>query len=53
MRRDFLHDLGNQALSVAAKGQVSDMNAIRSTMTDIGAVMEAEIGGRHRQIGLG
>jgi hypothetical protein len=38
MRRDFLHDLGNQALSVAAKGQVSDMNAIRSTMTDIGAV---------------
>jgi hypothetical protein len=34
---DFLHDVGNDALLLAAKGQVSDMNAIRSTLTDIGA----------------
>ena len=34
---DFLHDLGNQALSLAAKGQVSDINAIRGTMTDMAA----------------
>jgi hypothetical protein len=34
--RDFLHDVGNEALLLAGKGQVSDMNAIRSTLTDIG-----------------
>jgi hypothetical protein len=34
---NFLHDLGNEALSLAGRGQVSDMNAIRGTMTDIGA----------------
>jgi hypothetical protein len=34
---NFLHDVGNDALLLAAKGQVSDMNAIRSTLTDIGA----------------
>jgi hypothetical protein len=32
---DFLHDLGNEALSLASRGQVSDINAIRETMTDI------------------
>lgn len=35
---DFLHDVSNEALLLAAKGQVSDMNAIRSTLTDIGGV---------------
>jgi hypothetical protein len=36
--KDFLHDIGNEALLLAAKGQVSDIDAIRSTLTDIGAV---------------
>ena len=31
---NFLHDLGNEALVVASRGQVSDMGAIRKTLTD-------------------
>ena len=34
---NFLHDLGNEALVTASRGQVSDMGAIRRTLTDIGA----------------
>jgi hypothetical protein len=34
---NFLHDVGNEALVVASRGQVSDMGAIRKTLTDIGA----------------
>lgn len=34
--RDFLHDLGNEAFLLAARGQVSDMNTIRGILTDIG-----------------
>jgi hypothetical protein len=33
---DFIHDVGNDALATAARGQVSDIPAIRKTMTDIG-----------------
>jgi hypothetical protein len=34
---NFLHDLGNDAVAVAGSGQVADMEAVRRTMTDIGA----------------
>ena len=33
---DFLHDIGNEAVLLAAKGQVSDIDAIRSSLTVIG-----------------
>lgn len=35
---NFIHDLGNDAMSLAGRGQVSDMEGIRSTLTDIGGV---------------
>jgi hypothetical protein len=34
---NFLHDVGNDARVLAAAGQVSDMDAIRRTLTDLGA----------------
>ena len=34
----FVHDIGNDAYLLAAKGQVSDINAIRNMLTDVGAV---------------
>jgi hypothetical protein len=33
---NFIHDLGNQAVATAGRGQVSDMEAIRKSLTDIG-----------------
>jgi hypothetical protein len=33
---NFLHDVGNEALLTASRGQVSDIGAIRKTLTDIG-----------------
>ena len=35
--RNFLNDVGNDVVLEAARGQVSDMAAIRSTLSDIGA----------------
>lgn len=34
---NFLHDLGNEALITASRGQVSDLPSIRTMLTDIGA----------------
>jgi hypothetical protein len=34
---NFLHDLGNETVVLAARGQVSDMGTLRQSMTDIGA----------------
>jgi len=33
---DFLHDLGSETSVLAARGQVTDMEAIRKQMTDVG-----------------
>jgi hypothetical protein len=33
---NFIHDLGNQAVVTAGRGQVSDMESIRKALTDIG-----------------
>lgn len=33
---NFLHDVGNDAVLAAARGQVSDMETVRKTLTDIG-----------------
>jgi hypothetical protein len=33
---NFIHDLGNQAVATAGRGQVSDMEAIRKSLTDLG-----------------
>lgn len=35
---NFIHDLGNDVMLLGARGQVSDMEAIRSTLTEIGGV---------------
>ena len=35
---DFIHDLGNNVVLLASRGQVSDIDAIRKTLTDIGGV---------------
>jgi hypothetical protein len=34
---NFLHDVGNEARVLAARGQVADMDAIRQSLTDLGA----------------
>jgi hypothetical protein len=34
---NFLHDLGNETVVLAARGQVADMGSLRETMTTIGA----------------
>ncbi len=34
---DFLRDVGNDAIAVAGRGQVADLDRIRKTMTDIGS----------------
>jgi hypothetical protein len=34
---NFLHDVGNETVLVAARGQVADMGSLRGTMTSIGA----------------
>lgn len=34
---NFLHDIGNEVRLMAARGQVSDIDSIRSTLTQIGA----------------
>jgi hypothetical protein len=33
---NFIHDLGNQAVATAGRGQVSDMESIRKALTDMG-----------------
>jgi hypothetical protein len=33
---DFIHDLGNDAIVLSARGQVSDLSALRSILTTIG-----------------
>ena len=35
---NFLNDVGNETVVLAARGQVADMGAIRQTMTEIGGV---------------